>query len=45
MTSSACRKVARLRERHVDDFQHWKEHDEYQKSFARVLCDLTVKKL
>jgi hypothetical protein len=30
--------------RHIGDFTRWKEHDEYQKSFARVLRDLTVKK-
>lgn len=36
--------AAKLRNRHVGDFRRWKEHDEYQKSFARVLRDLTVKK-
>jgi len=36
--------AAKLRARHIGDFTRWKEHDEYQKSFARVLRDLTVKK-
>jgi hypothetical protein len=35
---------SKLRARHIGDFTLWKEHDEYQKSFARVLRDLTVKK-
>jgi hypothetical protein len=29
---------------HIGDFRRWKERDEYQKSFERVLRDLTVKK-
>lgn len=36
--------AAKLRARHIGDFTRWKEHDEYRKSFARVLRDLTVKK-
>jgi uncharacterized protein YjbI with pentapeptide repeats len=36
--------AAKLRARHIGDFRRWKEHDEYQRSFARVLRDLTVKK-
>ena len=36
--------AAKLRARHIGDFRRWKEHDEYQNSFARVLRDLTVKK-
>src|SRR6185369_17041825 len=36
--------TAKLRARHIGDFTRWKEHDEYQKSFERVLRDLTVKK-
>jgi hypothetical protein len=36
--------AAKLRARHIGDFTRWKEHDEYQKSFERVLRDLTVKK-
>jgi uncharacterized protein YjbI with pentapeptide repeats len=36
--------AAKLRARHIGDFRRWKEHDEYQKSFARVLRDLAVKK-
>jgi uncharacterized protein YjbI with pentapeptide repeats len=36
--------AGKLRARHIGDFTRWKEHDEYQKSFARVLRDLTVKK-
>jgi hypothetical protein len=35
--------AAKLRNRHIGDFTRWKEHDEYQKSFARVLRDLAVK--
>ena len=28
------------RTRHIGDFRKWKEHDEYQKAFARLLDDL-----
>jgi hypothetical protein len=35
--------AGKLRARHIGDFTRWKEHDEYSKSFARVLRDLTVK--
>jgi len=28
------------RMRHIGDFTHWKEHDEYQKAFTRLLRDL-----
>jgi hypothetical protein len=28
------------RTRHIGDFRRWKEHDEYQKAFARLLEDL-----
>jgi hypothetical protein len=28
------------RERHIGDFRNWKDHDAYQKSFARLLRDL-----
>lgn len=28
------------RVRHIGDFRQWKEHDEYQKAFARLLRDL-----
>jgi hypothetical protein len=28
------------RQRHIDDFTQWKEHDAYQKSFTRLLRDL-----
>lgn len=31
-------------QRNIGDLRHWKEHDAYAKSFARVLRDLTVKK-
>ena len=37
--------AAKLRaQRNIGDFRRWKEHDAYQKSFERVLRDLTVKK-
>jgi hypothetical protein len=26
--------------RHVGDFTNWKSHDDYQKAFDRLLCDL-----
>jgi hypothetical protein len=26
--------------RHIGDFRRWKDHDAYQKSFARLLRDL-----
>jgi uncharacterized protein YjbI with pentapeptide repeats len=28
------------RTRHIGDFSHWKNHDEYQKTFSRLLRDL-----
>jgi TIR domain len=28
------------RERNIGDFTHWKNHDEYQKAFSRLLRDL-----
>ena len=28
------------RKRHIGDFTRWKEHDEYQKAFSRLLRDL-----
>jgi hypothetical protein len=28
------------RRRHIGDFRHWKNHDEYQKAFNRLLRDL-----
>jgi hypothetical protein len=28
------------RVRHIDDFRAWKDHDQYQKSFGRLLRDL-----
>jgi hypothetical protein len=28
------------RTRHVGDFRHWKNHDDYQKAFERLLRDL-----
>jgi hypothetical protein len=28
------------RTRHIGDFRAWKDHDEYQKSFERLLRDL-----
>lgn len=28
------------RTRHIGDFTHWKEHDEYQKGLTRLLRDL-----
>ncbi len=28
------------RMRHIGDFTHWKDHDEYQKVFARLVRDL-----
>ena len=28
------------RMRHIGDFRHWKDHDEYQKVFERLLRDL-----
>jgi hypothetical protein len=36
--------AAKLRARHIGDFRRWKEHDEYQRSFERVLRDLAMKK-
>jgi hypothetical protein len=31
---------ARVRTRHIGDFAKWKNHDEYQKSLARLIRDL-----
>ncbi len=28
--------------RHIGDFTEWKEHDAYQRAFARLLRDLTT---
>ena len=33
-------KRANLRKRHIGDFQNWKNHDDYQKAFERLLRDL-----
>jgi len=30
------------RTRHIGDFRRWKDHDAYQKPFARLLRDLDV---
>ena len=29
-----------LRARHIGDFTHWKQHDDYQQAFTRLLRDL-----
>ena len=34
--------AVKLRERHIGDFRKWKDHDTYQKSFERVVRDLTM---
>jgi hypothetical protein len=34
--------AAQLRARNIGDFRRWKDHDAYQKSFERVLRDLTI---
>jgi hypothetical protein len=33
------------RTRHIGDFRNWKNHDEYQKAFERLLLDLKADKL
>ena len=33
--------AAQLRARDIGDFRRWKDHDDYQRSFARVLRDLS----
>ena len=33
--------AAKLRARHIGDFQHWKDHDAYKQNFERVVRDLT----
>lgn len=30
----------RIRQRHIGDFTHWKDHDAYQRAFERLLRDL-----
>jgi hypothetical protein len=35
--------AAKLRARHIGDFTRWKEHDNYQKRFERLMRDLRVK--
>ena len=35
--------AAKLRARLIGDFQHWKDHDAYKRSFERVVRDLTIK--
>ena len=32
------------RARNIGDFQNWKDHDTYQRSFERALRDLTIKR-
>src|SRR5207245_3282529 len=32
------------RQRHIGDFSHWKNHDNYQKAFHRLLRDLKTEK-
>jgi uncharacterized protein YjbI with pentapeptide repeats len=34
--------AAQLRRRHIGDFRHWKDHDDYKKSLDRVLRDLKL---
>jgi hypothetical protein len=34
--------AAKLRARLIGDFQHWKDHDAYTRSFERVVRDLTI---
>jgi len=31
---------SQVRTRHIGDFRKWKDHDEYQKSLARLIRDL-----
>jgi hypothetical protein len=33
--------AAKLRARLIGDFQHWKDHDAYKRSFERIVHDLT----
>jgi uncharacterized protein YjbI with pentapeptide repeats len=35
--------AAQLRARHIGDFRHWKEHEDYKRSFERILRDLAAK--
>ena len=32
--------AVKLREYFIPDFSHWKEHDQFEASFARLLKDL-----
>jgi hypothetical protein len=32
--------AAKVRQRHIGDFTHWKDHDAYKKAFDRLLRDL-----
>jgi hypothetical protein len=32
------------RTRHIGDFRRWKDHDEYQKAFGRLMRDLKAGK-
>jgi hypothetical protein len=34
--------AAKLRARLIGDFQNWKNHDAYKKTFERVVRDLTI---
>jgi hypothetical protein len=40
-----CTWAAKLRARLIGDFTPWKDHDAYQRSFERVLRDLTKPKV
>jgi hypothetical protein len=31
-------------DRHIGDFRHWKDHDAYQKTLARLLRDLRIER-
>ena len=35
--------AAHLRARNIGDFRRWKDHDDYQRSLARVLLDLSCR--
>jgi len=40
MDSNAAEAESIDHTRHIGDFRHWKDHDQYQKALARLIRDL-----
>ena len=44
MDTDKARASKLRRSRHIGDFTQWKDHDEYQKAFDRLMKDLKAEK-